>query len=154
MLLVITSVMSCLQGQLCGGGPGIGGPQDGPLGCCCRQAPGGVCLRPGGWRLWLPSGALHTAPSPTPQEASACQGREEEDRSGVYSPAIRLVDACVEGIHKDVVEISLLPNLLWSTRMLVRCILGLNLLCLCCIVEWHELLLRIASNAYMPLQPS
>ncbi len=100
--------MACMQGQFCGGGPGIGGPQDGPLGGCCRQAPGGVCLRPGGWRLWLPSGALHTAPSPTPQKASACQGREEEDRSGVYSPAITLVDACVEGMHKDDSDISLL----------------------------------------------
>ena len=97
-----------MQGQFCGGGPGIGGPQDGPLGGCCRQAPGGVCLRPGGWRLWLPSGALHTAPSPTPQKASACQGREEEDRSGVYRPAITLVDACVEGMHKDDSDISLL----------------------------------------------
>ncbi len=113
-MLVVMSVMPCLQGQLCGGGPGIGGPQDGPLGGCCRQASGGVCLRPGGWRLWLPSGALHTAPSPTPQEASTCQGREEEDRPGVYSPAIRLVDACVQGVHKDDFEIGRCQKLPWS----------------------------------------
>ncbi len=114
MLVVITSVMPCLQGQLCGGGPGIGGPQDGPLGCCCRQAPGGVCLRPGGWELWLPSGALHTAPSPTPQEASACQGGEEEDRPGVYSSANTLVDACVQEIHKDHFETGRCQLLQWS----------------------------------------
>lgn len=148
------SVVPRLQGQLCGGGPGIGGPQDGPLGCCCRQAPGGVCLRPGGWRLWLPSGALHTAPSPTPQEASACQGGEEEDCPGMYSPAIRLVDACVEGFYRDDFKISFTAKTCCEHMSVSQVHSGPNLLWLCCIVKWHALVFCIASNACMPLQSS
>lgn len=53
---------------------------------------------------------------------------------------------------KVTLKLASCQKLLWSRRVLVTCIPGLNLPCLCCILEWHELLFCIASHAYVPLQ--